>query len=148
MRISDSCWLWATGGRRSVAEGENPSKHSVGVLGPIGKCLDHVPMFDDLPVRCQTKDVDGRIVVIPWPTLKAVQNHIVSFRYGSLYLHPFSWPLFCHAPKIIDEAGLAGGHKRIMLNVVHAQVAFDSLPRAALIEHQLVECDHIHFVLL
>lgn len=45
--------------------------------------------------------------------------------------------------EVIDEALLAVGHARVVLDVGRARVAFDRFGRAAFVEHQLVEGDDV-----
>jgi len=48
--------------------------------------------------------------------------------------------------KIVDEALLALRNTGAVLNVLVSSVAFDGLTRAAPVEHEVVECDHVALV--
>ena len=105
-------------------------------------------MLDDLAVVVEPEDVDAGIVVIARPVLEAVEHDEVTLGDGSLYLYPFARPLARHALEVVDEALLARGDMRVVLDIFAPNKALYGTPWIAVVEHLLVEGDHIRLVAL
>src|SRR5205823_104401 len=64
----------------------------------------------------------------------------------ALDLHSLARPFARHPFEILDEPLLASGDVRIVLDVVTARISRDSLAGATVVEHELVEGDHVGLV--
>src|SRR5438067_5445742 len=107
-------------------------------------------MLDDLALRVHTEDVDPSPIpiLVGRPLLMAVKNHVVSFSYDPLEVHPFARILPRHPLKVLNEGLLAIRHMGIVLDVSGACVMRNCVGRPALIEHEIVERNDVALVTL
>src|SRR5262245_5974319 len=66
----------------------------------------------------------------------------------SLDLHMLAWPFASHSLEIIDETALSSWHMWIVLDIVGTGITVDSFSWLAVVEHHLVEGDHVRLPLL
>jgi hypothetical protein len=105
-------------------------------------------VLDDFAAVIEPKYVDSRIVLIAWPLLVAVQHHVFTVSEYALEVNPFAGILSSHALKILDEWLFAVGYLGIVLNVLNTDELLNCFAWLALIEHQVIECLSVRFVLL
>jgi hypothetical protein len=105
-------------------------------------------VLNDLALSVDTEDINPSpvLVLVGRPLLMAVENDIVSFRYNPLELHTFARVVLGHPVEVVNEGLFAIRHMRIVLNVCGACIPFDCLSGSALIEHQVVERNHVSLV--
>ncbi len=103
-------------------------------------------MLHDPSVRGESKDVDAGPDVIAGPFLAAMKHYIVTFGDDPLEFNALARILARGLFKVVDEALLAVRNTGIVLYVLISGVAFNRLTWAALVEHEVVESDHILLV--
>src|ERR1700730_17110065 len=104
-------------------------------------------MLDDLAVVSEPKDVDPGRIAITRPVLPAMQHDKISVGDDVPELDALAGIIASRLLEIVDEPLLAVGHAGIVLDVFGPDEAIDGLPRAALIEHQVVEGDDVLLVM-
>jgi len=119
------------------------SKHTVIVRRVAWNDLQDVPVFNDLSVGVETKNVDACVIAIARPVLVAVKNDEVALSDCPLKLHSLSRILDRHALEVIDKGLFAISDLRIVLNVGRPNVSLDGPTRLALVKHEVVECHRI-----
>jgi hypothetical protein len=121
-------------------------EHPVHVLGLIRNDLKYIPVLHHLALFIYAEDVDAGPHVVTRPLLPAVQHDVVTFRDNALELYALTWILARSFLEVGDEAVLSILHTRIVLNVGRASMALDGLARSALVEHQVIERDHVPLI--
>src|SRR4029077_15713220 len=120
--------------RRDPAE----SEHSVGICSLIGHDLQHVPVFHDLALIIEPEDVDAGPYVITGPILATMKDHVVALGEHSFEFHTLAGVIASGFLEIGDEPFLAVSNTWIVLDVLLARIPLNRLPRATLIEHEVV----------
>jgi len=105
-------------------------------------------VLDNFSGVIEAKNIYPSIVTVTRPLLMAVEYNEITFRNCPLEVDLFPWVFRVHTLEILDECVLSVTDFRIVLNVDIANVFFDGFAGPALIEHQVIECLRIPFVLL
>ena len=105
-------------------------------------------MLDDFAILGQAKDINSGPVMVARPVLVTMEDDIVVFGDDLPEFNAFARIIARRRLEIVDEALLSVGDARIVLDVLRAGKFFHGLSRLALIEHQVVEGDHVSFVLV
>ena len=138
----------ASSNARATDVEQRGSEHTVGVLGFTWNNLQHVPMFHDFTVVIQAENVDPSPNVITRPVLTTVQHNVITFRDDTHELDALARILPRRLLEIRDEPFFAVRYAGIVLDVGSAGIPLDSVARAALVKHQVIERDDVPLVAL
>jgi hypothetical protein len=105
-------------------------------------------VLDNFPVVVEPKDIDSRVIIVPWPLLMTMQHDVVAISEGTFELNSLARVLGGHPLEVLDKRLFAVGDIWVVLNVSIAGILLDRLARLALIKHQVIEGLRISFVLL
>ena len=105
-------------------------------------------MLHDVSVLVEAEDVDPRVVTVPWPFLMAMEHNELTFGQRALEVHSLAGVRGAHALEVLDEGLLAVRNAGVVLDLDVANELVDRLPRAAFVEHQVIEGLGVSFVLL
>src|SRR5712691_9599206 len=123
------------------------SKHRILIGRLWWNALKHIPMLDDLTVGIEPEDVDAGPVCVTWPLLTTMQHDVILFSENSLEVNSLSGVFRCHPVEVGDERLLTVRDSGVVLNVLLTCESFDCFSRLALVEHQVIERNHVPLVL-
>jgi hypothetical protein len=103
-------------------------------------------VLDDLAIFGKPEDVYARPIAITGPVLEIMQHNVVALGNNAPKFDLLAGIVGRRLLEIVDETLLAVSHPGIVLTLFGPDVALDGLPRAALVEHQVVEGDDVLLV--
>ncbi len=108
--------------------------------------MEHIPMFDNLAVFIESKNINACPIAVTRPLLMAMEYDVVSFSNNTSIPHMLTGVILRHFSEVVNECRLSVSDEGIVLDVHLSHVLLNRFGGLALVEHQIIEGLHVLLV--